>query len=98
MLRDVWRQLDRVCLRAFGTDLVYMPEAGGAYQVRGIFQRSAEPEDSVPGTYAVVFVRVEDLPDAPIRGDRIVINGDLYMAYDIEADGSGAILMRLRRV
>lgn len=97
MLADIWRQLDQACLRAFGSDIVFMPEAGGSFPLRGIFQRTAEPEDASPGVYAVVFVRVDDLPKPPARGDEVEIEATRYKVYDIDADGSGAAVLKLRR-
>lgn len=98
MIADVWRQLDQACLRAFGQDLVYLPEAGGTLPVRGIFHRTVEPEDAAPGVYAVLFVRLADLPAAPARGDEVEVDAVRYKIFDIEADGSGAAALRLRRV
>lgn len=98
MPAEVWRQLDQACLRAFGSDLVFVPQAGDSFPLRGIFQRTAEPEDASPGVYAVVFVRLDDFPAAPVRGDELEIEGARYKVYDIEADAGGAAVLRLRRV
>lgn len=84
-------------MRAFGRDLVYLPETGGSVPVRGIFQRTAEPEDAAPGVYAVLFVRLADLPAAPVRGDEVEIEGVRYKVFDIEADAEGAAVLRLRK-
>jgi hypothetical protein len=97
MLVSVWRQLDRACLRAFGRDIVYLPEAGGSHPLRGIFQRTAEPEDQAPGVYAVLFARLAELPAPPVRGDEVEIEGTRYKVFDIEADAEGAVVLRLRR-
>lgn len=98
MLARVWRQLDQACLRAFGSDLVFLPQAGGSFPFRGIFQRTAESEDASPGVYAVVFVRLDDLAGAPVRGDEIEIDATRYKIYDLETDGTGAAVLKLRRV
>jgi len=97
MLGDVFRQMDQACLRAFGRDLLYLPETGGSASVRGIFQRTNEPEDASPGVYAVLFVRLADLPAAPVRGDEVEIGGVQYKVFDIEADAEGAAVLRLRQ-
>ncbi len=97
MIAQVWGQLDQACLRAFGQYLVYLPEAGGTVPFRGIFQRTVEPEDAVPGVYAVLFLRVADLPSPPARGDEVEIGGVRYKVFDIEADAEGAAVLRLRK-
>ena len=65
--------------------------------MRGIFQRTNEPEDASPGVYAVLFVRLADLPAAPVRGDEVEIGGVQYKVFDIEADAEGAAVLRLRQ-
>ncbi|GIU74769.1 MAG: hypothetical protein KatS3mg004_1856 [Bryobacteraceae bacterium] len=98
MLTDVFRQLDAACLRAFGRDVVFLPEAGGSVTMRGIFERTREPEDASPGVYAVLFVRSANLPAAPVRGDEVEIDGTRYKVFDIEADSEGGAVLRLRRI
>jgi len=90
-------RLDEACLRVFGRDVVYLPEAGGQAAIRAVFQPVRETEDASPGVYAVLFVRLADLPDAPVRGDATEIGGVLYKVFDIEADAEGAAVLRLRQ-
>jgi hypothetical protein len=97
MIAEVWRQMDAACLRAFGRDIVYLPEVGGRLPLRGILERTREPEDASPGVYAVLFVRLGDLPAAPVRGDEVEIEGIRYKVFDIEADSEGGAVLRLRR-
>jgi hypothetical protein len=97
-LWDVFRGMDQACLQAFGADLVFMPQAGEQVAIRGIFQPVREPEDAAPGVYAVLFVRLDDFPDPPVRGDEFEIQGSRYKIWDIEADTGGTAVLRLRRV
>jgi hypothetical protein len=90
-------RVDEACLRAFGRVVVYLPEAGGQAFVRAVFQPAREGEDASPGVYAVLFVRLADLPAAPVRGDEIEIDAVRYKVFDIEADAEGAAVLRLRR-
>jgi hypothetical protein len=46
----------------------------------------------------VVFLRLADLPKSPERGDGVSIDNLSYKVYDIEADGGGGALLRLRQV
>lgn len=91
-------RLDQACLRVFGNDVTYLPQAGGQTTVRGVFESTREPEDASPGVYAVLFVRLADLPAAPLRGDEVEIDGTTYKVFEIEADTSGSAILRMRQV
>ncbi len=92
------RGLNAAVVETFGREVVYLPEAGGAATIRAVFQPAREAEDASPGIYAVLFVRLVDLPAAPVRGDEVEINGTRYKVFDIEADAEGAAVLRLRHV
>jgi len=72
-------------------------QAGGAATVRAVFQPAREAEDASPGVYAVLFVRLVDLPGVPVRGDEVEIGGVRYKVFDIEADSEGAAVLKLRK-
>jgi hypothetical protein len=88
---------DEACLRVFGREVLYLPEAGGQTVVRAVFQPAREAEDASPGVYAVLFIRLADLPAAPARGDEVEIGGVRYKVFDIEADAEGAAVLKLRK-
>ena len=90
--------LDAAVVNAFGREVLYMPESGGQATVRAVFQAVRESEDASPGVYAVLFVRLADLPAAPVRGDEVEIASARYKVFDIEADTEGAAVLRLRQV
>ena len=94
---DSVSRMDEACLRVFGREVTYLPEAGGQAAVRAVFQPAREAEDSSPGVYAVLFVRLADLPGAPARGDEVEIGGVRYKVFDIEADAEGTAVLRLRK-
>jgi hypothetical protein len=94
---DQVSRMDEACLRVFGRDVVYLPEGGGQATVRAVFQAVREAEDASPGVYAVLFVRLADLPAPPTRGDEVEIAGTRYKVFDIEADAEGAAVLRLRQ-
>jgi len=93
---DQVSRVDEACLRVFGREVTYLPEAGGQALIRAVFQPAREAEDASPGVYAVLFVRLPDLPEAPVRGDEVAIEGVRYKVFDIEADAEGAAALRLR--
>lgn len=94
---DSVSRMDEACLRVFGRDVIYLPEAGGQAIVRAVFQPARETEEASPGVYAVLFVRLADLPRSPVRGDEVEIGGKRYKVFDIEADAEGAAVLRLRQ-
>jgi len=92
------KDLDAAVVQTFGREVLYLPEAGGAATVRAVFQPARETEDASPGVYAVLFVRLAELPAAPARGDEVEIEGARYKVFDIEADAEGAAVLRLRKM
>ncbi len=94
---DSISRMDEACLRVFGRDVIYLLETGGQAAIRAVFQPACETEDASPGVYAVLFVRLADLPAVPVRGDEVEINGARYKVFDIEADVEGAAVLRLRQ-
>lgn len=91
------RALNGSVLAAFGREVTYLPLAGGSVVIRAIFEPGREAEESSPGVYGALFVRLADLAVAPVRGDRVSIDGVSYTVFDIEADGAGGIVLRLRQ-
>ena len=89
--------LNTTVLGAFGRDVVYTPQAGDSITIRGIFESTHEPEETAPGVYAVLFVRAGDLSQPPERGDEVTVDGVTYKVFDIEADTTGAVVLRLRQ-
>jgi len=94
---DSVSRVDEACLRVFGREVTYLPEAGGVASIRAVFQPAREAEDASPGVYAVLFVRLADLPGAPARGDEVEFEGVRYKVFDIEADAEGAAMLKLRK-
>jgi len=91
------KDLDAAVVKTFGREVLYLPEAGGAATVRAVFQPARESEETSPGVYAVLFVRLADLPGVPARGDEVEIGGVRYKVFDIEADSEAAAVLKLRK-
>jgi hypothetical protein len=91
------KDLDASVVQTFGREVLYLPEAGGQAAIRAVFQPARDAEDASPGVYAVLFVRLAELPAAPARGDEVEIGGVRYKVFDIEADAEGAAVLRLRK-
>lgn len=90
--------LNSTVLGAFGREVTYLPQTGGLAAVRGIFENTHEAQENVPGVYAVLFVQLADFAQPPVRGDEVLVDGLTYKVFDIEADTSGAVILRLRQV
>ena len=84
-------------LGAFSREVGYAPQVGAPLTVRGIFESTREPEENAPGIYAVLFMRTGDLPRPPERGDELTVDDATYKVFDIEADTTGAVVLRLRK-
>ena len=89
--------LNSAVLGAFGREVTYLSQTGSQVTLRGIFENTREVQESSPGVYAVLFVQLADLPQPPERGDEVVVEGVNYKVFDIEADTSGAVVLRLRQ-
>ena len=55
-----------------------------------------QSEGNSPGTYALLFIRLSDLPQAPDRGDEVQVPDSVYKVFEIEADGQGGATLALR--
>lgn len=90
--------LNTTALSVFGREITYLPSAGEAVTVRAIVETARQTEETVAGVYAMLFLRLADLPKPPERGDEVSIDTTLYKVFDIDADGGGGVVLRLRQV
>ncbi|QOY88192.1 head-tail joining protein [Paludibaculum fermentans] len=90
--------LNGTVLGSFGREVAYLPQTGSQAAIRGIFENTREAQENVPGVYAVLFVRLADFAQQPARGDEVLVDGVTYKVFDVEADTSGAVVLRLRQV
>jgi hypothetical protein len=95
---DSVARMDGACLRVFGREVLYLPEAGGQASIQAVFQATRDAEEASPGVYGVLFVRLADLLGQPVRGDEVEIDSVRYKVFDIEGDTSGAAVLRIRQV
>lgn len=90
--------LNTTVLGAFGRDVMYLPQAGGQKSLRAIFENTRDAQENSPGVYAVLFIQLADLPQPPVRGDEVEVDGTTYKVFEIEADTSGSAVLRMRQV
>ena len=84
------------CLRAFGRDITYTPQAGAPFVVRGILQTGVQPEAVAPGVYALLFVKKSSFSPLPEPGDEITVADSIYKLVKKEDDGEGGLHLLLR--
>ena len=90
--------LNSTALRVFGREVTYLPFTGEPVAIRAIVETAKQTEDTAPGVYALLFLRLGNLPRPPERGDEVSIDGLSFKVFDISADGSGGAVLRLRQV
>jgi hypothetical protein len=90
--------LNTSVLGAFGQEVTYTPQTGGPVTIRAVFEATREAEENAPGVYAVLFVCAGDLSQPPERGDEVTVDAVTYKVFGIEADTTGAVVLRLRQV
>ena len=90
--------LNTRALAAFGREVTYSAQTCGSVAVtlKAIFEATHQSEETSPGTYAVLFIRLSDLPQAPDRGDEVQVGESVYKVFEIEADGQGGATLGLR--
>jgi len=78
--------------RSVSLDAVYMPKKGGEIKLRGPFDDRVEEID--PDTERVISsnafsfgLQLSDLPDMPVKGDKILIKDETYIVVDSREDG-----------
>ncbi len=87
--------LNAAVLEAFGREVQYLPQSGGEYTIRAIFEATERAEESVGKSFAVVFIRLADLTLEPERGDLVRVGESNYKVFEIEADNEGGARLGL---
>ena len=88
--------LNAACLGVFGRQVLYRPAAGDPIVVTGILETGVRLEENAPGTYALLFLRLMDLPQPPAPADEVEIDGATYKVFEMEADAAGGVKLALR--
>lgn len=77
---------------SLSTDAVYIPKAGGLFNIRGPFDDRALQVDpdtqiSVSSNVYTFGLQLSDLPVAPKKGDKLVIKAETYQVIESREDG-----------
>jgi hypothetical protein len=88
--------LNVACLATFGRAVTYQPGSGAPVTITAIVDTGSRLEQNSPGIYAVLFLRLTDLPQPPQCGDEVEIDGTGYKVFEVEADAAGGVKIALR--
>jgi hypothetical protein len=98
-------QADALTLKVLGEgDIVYTAGGGASATVAGVFDALHvlvdAGEASIISSGPAVFLRLADLPSDPETdlGARVTRAGTVYAFKDVRKDGTGGVLLVLRRV
>lgn len=80
------------CRNTFREDVKYLPKTGGVFDITGVWDDATEMVD--PNTEQVVSsnlfslgFRFADLPEKPVKGDKLEVLGKEYKVIEIKEDG-----------
>ncbi len=80
----------------FGEPATYLPAAGGALAITGVFDAAYKEVDQIDplsanSTMPVIGVRLAQFAAAPVQGDqvRVLSVGKLFLINDVRPDGHG---------
>jgi hypothetical protein len=78
-------------LQEFGCTLDYLPghDVAATVQISVIWKEGAEDEETSPGRYSNIWVRVSDFADGPRKGDGVSRDGKLYDVVLVGATAYG---------
>ncbi len=89
---DVKKQLARSVIGAFGEPVVFKPKSGGAFPINAVVDRSWVEVSYGDGPAVSHFrtiadINIDDLPDEPKQGDKLVIGETEFTIVDSRSDG-----------
>src|ERR1700693_4094242 len=89
--------LNTSVVSTFGTEVLYTPADSNvaAQTVRGILETPRTEEEAPLGMFAILFLRLPDLPAPPTRGDEVTVDQLTYKVFEIESDQAGGVRLGL---
>jgi hypothetical protein len=90
--------LNACTLDAFGEPVILWPGLDNALTVNGVVNKSARPEEAVPGNVTRLFLQLSDLTSLPARRDHVTVRGVDYEITAIpQGDDGGGLELLLRK-
>ena len=81
-----------VIKRTLGTTAIYLPKTGGSFPIEGPFSdlvQEVDPdtEQPVSSNLFTFGLKLDDIPNPPVKGDKIKIKTTIYKVLDPQEDG-----------
>jgi len=91
--------LNAEVISKFGTAVIYTPADTNlaSLSVQGILETPHTEEEKPMGMFAILFLRLADLPAPPARGDAVKIDQQTYKVFEIESDQAGGVRLGLHQ-
>ena len=88
---------------AFGESVTYMPKSGGSHSVIGIFneifsQVDPDTERVIASNQPTLGIKLDDIPVAPQKNDKVIVRSISYRVYDSREDGEGGTQLFLYKI
>jgi hypothetical protein len=88
---------DKLRVSPFSRTVVFRQAIGGDLAVRGIFDSGDAVAARYENTAATLWVRVSDfMTNEPKRGDRVVVDGMIYLVFRVDKGSANDALCLLR--
>jgi len=90
--------LNQSTLGTFAEPVILWPGQTNELPVTGVVNKSARPEEAVPGNVTRLFVQVSDLSSLPAKQDHVTVRGEDYVIADTpRGDDGGGLELLLRK-
>lgn len=89
-----------VAVRTFATSVQYIPKTGAAYDIVAVFDKahiSIDPDTGAPisSTDPVLGIQLSQMQGPIRKGDRISVDGTVYVIADHQPDGIAGARLKL---
>jgi len=91
--------MDADLIEEFGESITYTASDGTSAQtLTAIVERTSEEERAADGRYARVFLMAADLPDEPVPGDEVKIDGVAHKVFGLVLVDGGSRQLSVRAI
>jgi len=100
--RDRVDKILQSCTSVFGEDVLLLPNKGGRYKIKGIFDNDyeaidADTEQLISSNQPVLGINLHRIKIHPKAGDKVKIRNLTYSIIDVREDGQGGASLFLHK-
>ena len=100
---DKFNRVLNHCKQEFGEEVKFLPDSGGSFTVRGIFDHNyvatdPDTEEIVSANQPALGVNLNDFSVSINEGDKFEIRNLTYRVIDNREDGQGGATVLLHRI